>query len=428
MTEQRYLTVTALTKYIKYKFDHDAHLKNVLLKGEVSNFKHHSRGHFYFTLKDDGAQISAIMFAGNAKSVPFAPNDGMSVLIEGYISVYEASGNYQIYVKRMSEDGIGNLYLAYEQLKQKLEQEGLFDARHKQPIPRFPQTIAVLTSPTGAAVRDIIQIVNRRYPLARIVVYPTLVQGDNAKDSIVAQLAKVEADGLADVILLGRGGGSIEDLWPFNEEQVAYAIFRCRIPIISAVGHETDYTISDFVADLRAPTPSGAAELAVPNQMELRTYVTQLQDQMARSLRSLLERRQDRLQRVQDSIVFRDPMRLFERRIRRLDHLDDTLRLLHPGARLHQATKDLKAMEQRLMDAHRKQLTSKRNEHALLVHKLELINPLSLMKKGYSVTRSNQRIVTSVDHVSPGDDITVQLQDGSLEATVARIRKDDQHE
>jgi exodeoxyribonuclease VII large subunit len=428
MTEQRYLTVTALTKYIKYKFDQDAHLKNVLLKGEISNFKHHSRGHFYFTLKDDQAQISAIMFAGNAKSVPFTPEHGMSVLVEGYISVYEASGNYQIYVKSMAQDGIGNLYLAYEKLKQKLEQEGLFDARHKRPIPAFPKTIAVLTSPTGAAVRDIIHIVNRRYPLARIIVYPTLVQGEYAKDSIVNQLAKVEQDGFADVILLGRGGGSIEDLWPFNEEAVAYAIFRCKIPIISAVGHETDFTISDFVADLRAPTPSGAAELAVPSQIELSNHLRQLQDQMRRALEGLLERRTDRLRRLEDSIVFRDPMRLFERRIRRLDHLDDSLRLLHPGARLKQAKKDLSMWTNRLQETYRTRLTEKRNEHAMLVHQLELINPLSLMKKGYSVTRSKQRIVTSVAQVETGDAITVQLQDGSLEATVQHIRKDDSHE
>ena len=226
MEEKKYLSVSALTKYIKYKFDKDAHLKNVLLKGEISNFKHHSRGHFYFTLKDDKSQISAIMFASSSKKVVFTPKDGMSVLVEGYITVYEAGGGYQIYVNKLSEDGLGDLYLAYEQLKKKLSDEGLFDPKHKQAIPRFPKSIAVLTSPTGAAVQDVINIVNRRYPLSDIIVYPTLVQGPYAKDDIVKNIKSVNDDGLCDVIILGRGGGSIEDLWPFNEELVAYEIFK----------------------------------------------------------------------------------------------------------------------------------------------------------------------------------------------------------
>ncbi|MBN2604381.1 MAG: exodeoxyribonuclease VII large subunit, partial [Bacilli bacterium] len=279
MEEKKHLSVYALTKYLKYKFDNDAHLKNVLLKGEISNFKAHSRGHFYFTLKDEKAQISAIMFAGNAGKVQFRPEDGMSVLVEGSVSVYEASGNYQIYVNKMSVDGLGNLFVAYEQLKKKLEGEGLFDQRHKKQIPRFPKAIGVLTSPTGAAVKDIIHIVNRRFPLANIIVYPTLVQGEYAKDSIVEQLKKVNDDNLVDVIILGRGGGGIEDLWPFNEEIVAYEIFKSKIPVISSVGHETDFTISDFVSDLRAPTPSGGAELAVPDQLELIQYIARLNNQ-----------------------------------------------------------------------------------------------------------------------------------------------------
>ena len=273
MDEKQYLSVTALTKYIKYKFDNDVHLKNVLLKGEISNFKHHSRGHFYFTLKDDKAQISAIMFASNSQNVVFKPENGMSILVEGYLTVYEASGQYQIYVKKMDEDGVGSLHVAYEQLKKKLQEEGLFDQKHKQAIPKFPATIAVLTSPTGAAVKDIINIVNRRYPIAKIIVYPTLVQGEFAKDNIVNNLKQVNKHGKEDVIILGRGGGSIEDLWPFNEEAVAYEIFKSIIPIISSVGHETDFTIADFVADLRAPTPSGGAELAVPDQYELFNYL-----------------------------------------------------------------------------------------------------------------------------------------------------------
>jgi len=423
MDEKRYLTVTALTKYIKYKFDQDAHLKNVLLKGEISNFKHHSRGHFYFTLKDDKAQISAIMFASSSKNVIFKPTDGMSVLIEGYITVYESSGNYQIYVTSMTEDGLGNLYVAYEQLKKKLSEEGLFDPRHKQPIPRFPKTIAVLTSPTGAAVRDIIHIVNRRFPLTSIIVYPTLVQGEFAKDSIVTQIRQVNKDQLADVIILGRGGGSIEDLWPFNEELVAYEIFKSKIPIISSVGHETDFTISDFVADLRAPTPSGGAEVAVPNQVDITSYIVQQEQLMKRSLQQLLKQKQEQLGHLENHILFRDPMRLTEQKSRRLDHLVEKLRLLHPGSRVEQAKKDVLKNNQLLHDYMKRILNKKQNEYILTINKLELINPLSLMKKGYSVTRHNGVIIKSITNVQKGDTISVSLQDGKIDTIVQTIRK-----
>ena len=340
MDEKKYLTVTALTKYIKYKFDKDTHLKNVFLKGEISNFKHHSRGHFYFTLKDDKAQISAIMFASNSSKIVFTPTDGMSVIVEGYISVFESSGNYQIYVNKMSEDGLGNLHIAYEQLKKKLANEGLFDASHKISIPKYPKTIAVLTSPTGAAVRDIINIVNRRYPLASIIVYPTLVQGEYAKDSIVSQLKKVNSQMLGDVIILGRGGGSIEDLWPFNEETVAYEIYNSKIPIISSVGHETDFTISDFVADLRAPTPSGGAELAVPDQIELLNYLDRLNNQNRNSLNQILKYKVESLKRIESSYVFRDPLRVTQDKSKRLDYAIEKLELLKPINRLQQTKID----------------------------------------------------------------------------------------
>jgi exodeoxyribonuclease VII large subunit len=428
MADKKYLTVTALTKYIKYKFDQDAHLKHVLLKGEISNFKHHSRGHFYFTLKDDKAQISAIMFASNSKKVLFRPEDGMSVLVEGYISVFESSGNYQIYVSQMDEDGLGNLYVAYEQLKEKLHKEGLFDEKHKQPIPRFPKTIAVLTSPTGAAVRDVIHIVNRRYPLANIIVYPTLVQGEYAKDSIVKQVNKANRDQLADVIILGRGGGSIEDLWPFNEEEVAYAIFASKIPIISSVGHETDFTISDFVADLRAPTPSGGAELAVPNQVDLELYLTQLQEQLKRSLSQLLLAKKERLISLKNHPIMRDPLRLLEHKQRRVDHMSDSLRLLHPGEKIKQGQKDIKTHTKRLHDYMKQLVYKKRSNFDFTISKLELVNPLSIMKKGYSVTRKNGVILHSVQLLQNGDDVDVSLVDGTFHATIKSIRKDEPYE
>ena len=428
MDEPRYLTVTALTKYIKAKFDYDSHLKKVLLKGEISNFKHHSRGHFYFTLKDDKAQISAIMFASSASKVPFRPEDGMSVLVEGNVSVYEASGNYQIYVNKMSEEGLGNLYLAYEQLKKKLAEEGLFDDRHKQPIPAYPKAIAVLTSPTGAAVRDIIHIINRRYPLTRIIVYPTLVQGEYAKDNIVENLNQVNRDGLVDVIILGRGGGSIEDLWPFNEEVVARAIFASTIPIISAVGHETDYTISDFVADKRAPTPSGAAEIAVRDQIDLRSELVQRGERAKHALKRLLQRKQERLTTLRSHYALRDPLRLLEGKIRALDHAQEKLRMLHPGIRLQRSRDQLRATTRQLHERMRRIVDAKRNEFILHINQLEWTNPLSIMNKGYSVTRKDGVIIKTVDAFTVGDRFTVSLADGQIEATADAIRKEDNDE
>ena len=423
MEDKKYLSVTALTKYIKAKFDYDTHLKNVLLKGEISNFKRHSRGHFYFTLKDKKAQISAIMFAGNANKVIFKPTDGMSILVEGYISVFESSGNYQIYVNKMSEDGVGDLYVAYEQLKKRLSEEGLFDQKHKQPIPRFPKTIAVLTSPTGAAVRDIINIVNRRYPLSRIIVYPTLVQGEYAKDDIIKQIRKVNSDKLSDVIILGRGGGSIEDLWPFNEELVAYEIFKSTVPIISSVGHETDFTISDFVSDLRAPTPSGGAEIAVPDQLELMSYITRLNESSKVSLNRLLKRKADKLNNITSSILFRDPQRLLENKSRRLDHMMDKLALLHPGNQLKQSKNDLEKQTRRLRDYYQRILESKKNRYILDLSKLELVNPLSIMKKGYSVSRVGNKVIKSIKDVTTNDILNVEVNDGIIETKVVTIKK-----
>ena len=425
MGEKKYLTVTALTKYIKFKFDNDAHLRNVLLKGEISNFKHHSRGHFYFTLKDDKAQISAIMFASNAKKIKFTPVDGMTILIEGDISVFESRGSYQIYVTKMSEDGLGNLYLAYEQLKEKLSKEGLFDESHKVSIPKFPKTIAVLTSPTGAAVQDVINIVNRRYPLASIIVYPTLVQGEYAKDSIVEQLKLVNKQKLADVIILGRGGGSIEDLWPFNEESVAYEIYKSKIPIISSVGHEVDFTISDFVSDLRAPTPSGAAELAVPSQLELLNYLEQLNNQNRSNLNQILKHKMDLLKRIEGSYVFRDPLRLTENKSKKLDHLIEKLELLNPINRLRQSKIDLDVEVKKLNDYYQRYLLRKQNDFVLLINKLELLNPLSVMSKGYSVLKKNGVVIKSINEVNINDKINILVSDGILNANVINKRKDE---
>ena len=260
-----YITVAALTRYIKYKIDNDANLNEVYIKGEISNFKHHSRGHFYFTIKDEESRINAIMFASSTKNINFEPIDGMKVLVKGRISVFEQTGNYQIYVTDMMEDGIGNLYALFEKLKKDLEKEGLFDKAHKKQIPKIPNRIGVVTAPTGAAIKDIISTINRRYPLCEVILFPSLVQGREAKDDIVRNIKIADTYNL-DTLIVGRGGGSLEDLWAFNEEVVARAIYECKTPVISAVGHEIDFTISDFVSDVRAATPTGAAELAVPDK------------------------------------------------------------------------------------------------------------------------------------------------------------------
>ena len=271
----KYISVTQLTRYIKYKIDNDVNLNEVYLKGEISNFKAHSRGHYYFTLKDEGSRINAVMFSSQTRNVKFIPQDGMKVLVNGKISVYEANGGYQIYVNEMLEDGIGNLYIAFEQLKKKLQDEGLFNEEYKKPIPKIPSRIGVVTAPTGAAIKDIISTIKRRWPLTEIYLFPALVQGESAKEDIVRQIKRADEYNL-DTLIVGRGGGSIEDLWAFNEEIVARAIFECKTPVISAVGHEIDFTIADFVADLRAPTPTGAAEMAVPQLADIAKYLNQV--------------------------------------------------------------------------------------------------------------------------------------------------------
>ena len=275
MTTEKYLSVSALTKYLKYKFDTDEHLRLVFLKGEISNFKAHSTGHLYFSIKDETSKINAIMFSRNASNLKFNPVDGTKVLIAGRVSVYEATGSYQIYVEEMLEDGVGNLYVAFEKLKEQLSKEGLFNEKFKKPIPSIPSRIGIITAPTGAAIKDILSTIKRRFPICETILFPSLVQGENAAADIVKNIELADQYGL-DVLIVGRGGGAIEDLWPFNEEQVARAIFAANTPIISAVGHEIDFTISDFVADMRAPTPTGAAEMAVPNMVDLLKHINQL--------------------------------------------------------------------------------------------------------------------------------------------------------
>ena len=283
MNDSKYLSVGAINRYLKSRFDNDPNLQKVFIKGEISNFKRHTTGHLYFSIKDETGKINAIMFRTQANKVLFEPMDGSKVLITGRVSVYEATGSYQIYVEEMLEDGVGNLYLAFEKLKQELAKEGLFDEAKKKKIPKIPETIGVVTAPTGAAIKDILSTIKRRFPLTKVYLFPALVQGDQAASDIVKKIKQANTYPL-DVLIVGRGGGSIEDLWPFNEEIVARAIYESKIPVISAVGHEIDFTISDFVADLRAPTPTGAAEMAVPNINDVINNIEQLKIRLNESI------------------------------------------------------------------------------------------------------------------------------------------------
>lgn len=444
MKELRYLTVTALTKYIKRKFDADPHLQEVLVKGEISNFKRHSSGHMYFTLKDEKTRILAVMFSSYNRSLKFLPENGMKVLITGDITVYEQSGQYQIYVKAMQPDGIGDLYLAFEQLKEKLEKAGYFSPQHKKKLPKYPRTVGVVTSPTGAAVRDIITTIKRRYPVVKILIFPAIVQGDHAPATIVKAIQQANEIKDIDVLIAGRGGGSIEELWAFNEEEVAQAIFNSDIPIISAVGHETDFTIADFVADLRAPTPTGAAELAVPHIDELLDKVLTSQTRLIRIMKEKLNFEKQRLNRLQRSYAFRYPKRLYEQKLEQVDRLTERLKT---GAVKFTRTKkdDHRVLKKRIKRVHPLKLlndsTVRHNQFVKELNRamasivaekdrgfrekiatLEALNPLKIMDRGYSLVYDDEgKLVKSVDKIKKDDRLKVQVADGFLLCNVIDI-------
>lgn len=398
--EERYLTVTALTKYIKYKFDHDHHLEEVLLEGEISNFKHNSRGHFYFTLKDETAAISVTMFSSFARLVQFEPKDGMKVFVKGNVTVYEPSGTYQINIKEMKSDGVGDLYLAFQKLKAELEKEGFFAPEHKKSIPLFPQCIGVITSPTGAAIRDIIHTVERRYPLTQIILYPAIVQGEDAKDNVVKQIKLANDQGLCDVLIVGRGGGSIEDLWAFNERIVAQAIYDSQIPIISAVGHEIDFTIADFVADVRAATPTAAAELATPSIEMLKGNVAYYVDRMTKHIKQILENAKLYIANID----------------RRLDSLNPISKLDHKKRILLEYTKQLHLLIQRI-------LIEKKSSYKYLDGKLTALNPLTIMDKGYSINSVDGVIITDVHQVKVNDILETQMKNGKIRSRILEVEE-----
>ncbi|MEH7249692.1 exodeoxyribonuclease VII large subunit [Neobacillus niacini] len=446
MQDKKYLTVLALTKYIKRKFDADPHLQDVHVCGEISNFKQHSSGHMYFTLKDEKARILAVMFSGQSRTMKFSPENGMKVVVKGDISVYEPSGQYQIYIKEMKPDGIGELFLAYEQLRKRLEAEGLFSIKHKKPIPSYPKTVGVITSPTGAAIRDVITTIKRRYPIANILVLPALVQGENAAPSIARAIEKANKMAELDILIVGRGGGSIEELWAFNEEIVARAIFQSDIAIISAVGHETDFTIADFVADMRAPTPTAAAELAVPHIDELMERLLQRKTRMLQSMNGRYRFEKQRLDRVQKSYAFRYPHRLYEQKLEQVDKLTEMLvrgasrltdvkksqhetihnRLIrnHPRVVLRDAESRFGRSQKDIGRAMEQILLKKRTEFKRVISTLQALSPLKIMERGYSLVYSEENVlIKSVKQVKENEPLQIQLSDGSLLCNVQNIKE-----
>ena len=413
----KYITVTQLTRYIKYKIDNDVNLNEVFLKGEISNFKAHSRGHFYFTLKDEGSRINAIMFASSTRNIKFMPEDGMKVLVTGKISVFEANGAYQIYVNDMLEDGVGNLYIAYEQLKKKLEEEGLFKEIYKKPIPKIPNRIGVITAPTGAAIKDIISTIKRRWPLCEVYLFPALVQGEDAKEDIVKQIKKADSFDL-DTLIVGRGGGSIEDLWAFNEEIVARAIFECQTPVIIAVGHEIDFTIADFVADLRAPTPTGAAEMAVPQLSDVLNYLNQIKIRLNNTVINQIKVNRKKLDSLKSSNIFKNPTMIYQTKEMIFDNLVEKLKFNMINL-TNVKGKDLIRLKNSYVLKNPYQLLDKKsNKYLNLVSKLETLSPLLTLKRGYTMTKVDGKVISSSKKLKKNDKISIEFSDGSVDAEV----------
>lgn len=392
----RVLSVSQINFYIKSIIENDGSLQFVLVMGEISNLTVHQRsGHIYLSLKDSNSVISAVMFAGNARRLKFRLENGMKVICRGRISVYEPSGRYQLYIEDMQPDGVGALTLAFEQLKKSLAQKGLFDNAHKKPLPKFPKTIGVITSPTGAAVQDITNIIRRRFPSADIVLAPVLVQGESAPEQLVRAVNKFSASKIADVVIIGRGGGSAEDLWAFNDEQLAYAVYNCETPIISGVGHETDFTICDFVADVRASTPSAAAELAVPDRQELMSYYFKQKQYISAMLDRKIKTAQLRLENQQ----------------RRMSASS-------PKLKAEQLEKQLSAKSEKLTRFMNIYISDKENKLIAAKGKLDGLNPLNVLNRGYAIAEKDEKIITSSKQLKNGDDFTVILSDGKINAKV----------
>ena len=394
-------SVNELNAYVKRILDNDENLKHIFVTGEISNYKAHYSGHLYMTIKDESASVKAVMFAGNASRLRFRPENGMKVLIFGTVSLFPRDGSYQLYISDMQPDGMGALSVAFEQLKKKLAAEGLFSDSHKKPIPQFPKRIGVITSETGAAVQDIFNVLSRRFPMAEVVLRPTQVQGDGAAQDIAKAIYLFNEYNAADVLIVGRGGGSIEDLWAFNEEVVARAVFASEIPVISAVGHETDYTICDFVADLRAPTPSAAAELAVPDKLELKSELISYKQHILNLTKNKLDRERSKLLAIEKSGALRDPV-----------------------TKLNENRRELLYLSERITNLTVSAVDSNKMKYAALAGKLNALSPLGVISRGYALAESEGKVVTRVKDVEVNDEISVRLSDGMLKAKVIGIEED----
>ncbi len=400
MNKTPVLTVTQLNTYIKSLFDFDRNLNNVTVVGQISNFTNHYRtGHFYMTIKDEQSAIKAVMFRSTNQRLKFEPKNDMKVIVRGRVSVFERDGQYQLYIDDMQPDGVGELALAFEQLKEKLSKAGLFDRDRKKPIPQFPEKIGVVTSPTGAAVQDILNILSRRYPIADVILAPVQVQGSSAAPQIVKAINEFNDKNCADVLIVGRGGGSIEDLWAFNEESVALAIANSQIPVISAVGHETDVTISDFVADLRAPTPSAAAELATPDILNLRAFALNTGIRIEKYVRNEIENRKNYLNNLILTASLNRPTEFLNPQRQMLDLL---------SARCDVAVNGV--------------LAENRKKVEILINKLSVVNPVEVLKRGYSVSYNNEKVISTIDDIKTGDNISIRFSDGTAECTVNSVR------
>ena len=416
----QYITISELNHFIKGVMDDNIFLNKVYLKGEISNFKAHTRGHLYFTLKDEGSRLNAVMFSYQTNSLKFVPADGMKVLVCGKISVYEATGSYQIYVESMEQDGLGNLYIEFEKLKKKLAAEGLFDQDKKQKIPKVPRKIGIVTASTGAAIRDILTTIKRRFPICETILFPSLVQGTDAAKDIVKKIEIANTYDI-DTLIVGRGGGSIEDLWPFNEEIVARAIFNSKVPIISAVGHEIDFTIADFVADLRAPTPTAAAELAVPNIDTINTYLDNAISRSTLSINNLIDIKKQNLLNLTSSYVLKKPTAMYEIKEQNLDFLIDRLNkemklvLDNTLVRLNKSISSYVITNPEILYKYKQQSL----EH--LINKLDVLNPMNTLKRGYAIVKTDNKVVSDIKKVKKDDVLNINIKNGVINAKVVEV-------
>lgn len=416
MNNEVSLTVTDINNYIKNIVDGDFFLSNVTLKGEISNLKFHTRGHLYFSLKDENSKINAVMFNYKNLGLNFIPKDGMNVIVKGKVSVFTTGGSYQITVSNMKEDGIGNLYILFEELKRRLEREGLFSPEHKKKLPRIPKKVGVITASTGAAVKDIISTINRRFPLTEIILFPTLVQGVGAKENIVKMINEAnESD--VDVIILGRGGGSIEDLWAFNEEIVARAIYNSTKPIVSAVGHEIDFTISDFVSDMRAPTPTGAAELVVPSKVEIQGYLNDYKGRIISVINKKIKSYTDTFSKLKSTYILKNPISMYEIDEQKLDNMLEKLGSIMTY-KLEREKSELNNLSKMISPNMLNRLDKEKIKLENIETKLNLLNPENILKKGYSLTLVEGKIVKSINSVKKGSIIDTKFSDGIIKSEV----------